>query len=37
MSVADRILILRDGRVVEHQDLRASTLDEEQIVRQIYL
>jgi branched-chain amino acid transport system ATP-binding protein len=37
MSVADRILILRDGRVVEHQDLRVSALDEEQIVRQIYL
>ena len=35
MSVADRILVLRDGRVIEHQD--AGSADEEQIVRQIYL
>jgi branched-chain amino acid transport system ATP-binding protein len=37
LSVADRILVLRDGRVIEHQDLRGGSADEEQIVRQIYL
>ena len=37
LSVADRFLILRDGRVVEHHDLRDRVVDEEQIVRQIYL
>jgi len=37
MSAADRILVLRDGRVIEHQDVRHGVVDEEQIVRQIYL
>jgi branched-chain amino acid transport system ATP-binding protein len=37
LSVADRILVLRDGLVIEHQDLRGAKVDEEQIVRQIYL
>ena len=37
LSVADRILVLRDGQVIEHRDLRSTTVDEEQIVRQIYL
>jgi branched-chain amino acid transport system ATP-binding protein len=37
LSVADRILVLRDGLVIEHQDLRGARFDEEQIVRQIYL
>jgi branched-chain amino acid transport system ATP-binding protein len=37
LSVADRILVLRDGRVIEQQDVRGGTTDEEQIVRQIYL
>jgi branched-chain amino acid transport system ATP-binding protein len=35
LSVADRILVLRDGLVVEHQASRDA--NEEQIVRQIYL
>ena len=34
LSVADRILVLRDGAVVEQRDGAA---DEEEIVRQIYL
>jgi branched-chain amino acid transport system ATP-binding protein len=37
LSVADRILVLRDGLVAEHHDLRERTGDEEQIVREIYL
>jgi branched-chain amino acid transport system ATP-binding protein len=37
LSVADRILVLRDGQVIEHQDVRGGSADEEQIVRQIYL
>ncbi len=37
MSVADRILVLRDGLVAEHHDVRGGASDEEQIVRQIYL
>jgi len=37
MSVADRILVLRDGLVAEHHDVRGGSSDEEQIVRQIYL
>jgi branched-chain amino acid transport system ATP-binding protein len=37
LSIADRILVLRDGLVIEQQDIRASGADEEQIVRQIYL
>jgi branched-chain amino acid transport system ATP-binding protein len=37
LSVADRILVLRDGLVAEHHDLRAGSGDEEQIVREIYL
>jgi ABC-type sugar transport system ATPase subunit len=35
--VADRILVLRDGVVIEQQDVRGGSTDEEQIVRQIYL
>ena len=34
LSVADRILVLRDGAVVEQ---RSGNADEEEIVRQIYL
>ena len=34
LAVADRILVLRDGAVVEQQGAGA---DEEEIVRQIYL
>jgi branched-chain amino acid transport system ATP-binding protein len=37
LSVADRILVLRDGVVIEQQDVRCGSTDEEQIVRQIYL
>jgi branched-chain amino acid transport system ATP-binding protein len=37
LSVADRILVLRDGLVAEHHDLRDGSGDEEQIVREIYL
>jgi branched-chain amino acid transport system ATP-binding protein len=37
LSVADRILVLRDGLVTEHHDLRDAAGDEEQIVREIYL
>jgi branched-chain amino acid transport system ATP-binding protein len=37
LSVADRILVLRDGLVAEHHDVHNGTIDEEQIVRQIYL
>jgi branched-chain amino acid transport system ATP-binding protein len=37
LSVADRILVLRDGVVIEQQDVRGGSTNEEQIVRQIYL
>ena len=37
LSVADRILVLRDGLVAEHHDVHDRAVDEEQIVRQIYL
>ena len=37
LTVADRILILRDRRVIEARDVRDTTIDEEHIVRQIYL
>ncbi len=37
LSIADRILVLRDGLVAEHHDVRDRVVDEEQIVRQIYL
>ena len=37
LTVADRILILRDGRVIEARDVRDTPIDEEHIVRQIYL
>jgi len=37
LAVADRFLILRDGRVSEHHDLRSRGLDEADIVRSIYL
>jgi branched-chain amino acid transport system ATP-binding protein len=37
LTVADRILVLRDGRVIEQRDVRDSVADEEHIVRQIYL
>jgi len=37
LAVADRILILRDGRVSERRHLRAGEAAEEEIVRSIYL
>ncbi|HZS85801.1 MAG TPA: ABC transporter ATP-binding protein [Stellaceae bacterium] len=37
LAVADRFLILRDGRVSERGDLAAGTAREEEIVRSIYL
>lgn len=37
LAVADRFLILREGRVSEHQDLRTRALEEADIVRSIYL
>jgi branched-chain amino acid transport system ATP-binding protein len=37
LAVADRFLILRDGRVSERHDLRAGGVAEEAIVRSIYL
>ena len=37
LSVADRFLILRDGRVSQHHDMRAGAVNEEAIVRSIYL
>jgi branched-chain amino acid transport system ATP-binding protein len=37
LAVADRFLILRDGRVSERHDLRAGAVAEEAIVRSIYL
>jgi branched-chain amino acid transport system ATP-binding protein len=37
LAVADRFLILRDGRVSERYDLRAGAVAEEAIVKSIYL
>ncbi len=37
LAVADRFLILRDGRVSQRHDLRAGDVAEEDIVRSIYL
>jgi branched-chain amino acid transport system ATP-binding protein len=37
LAVADRFLILREGRVSEHHDLRSRALDEADLVRSIYL
>jgi branched-chain amino acid transport system ATP-binding protein len=37
LSVADRILVLRDGVVAGQHDVRGGAGDEEQIVREIYL
>jgi branched-chain amino acid transport system ATP-binding protein len=37
LSVADRILVLRDGLVAEQHDVRDRAGEEEQIVREIYL
>ena len=37
LAVANRFLILRDGRVSERGDLRGGTVLEEDIVRSIYL
>lgn len=37
LAVADRFLILRDGRVSQRHDLRSGALAEEAIVRSIYL
>jgi branched-chain amino acid transport system ATP-binding protein len=37
MSVADRILVLRDGVVSEHHQVKDIAGDEERIVREIYL
>lgn len=37
LAVADRVLILRDGLVSERQDLVGSSVNEEEIVRKIYL
>ena len=37
LGVADRLLILRDGRVQERSDLRDLAITEDEIVRQIYL
>jgi branched-chain amino acid transport system ATP-binding protein len=37
LSVADRFLILRDGRVSQRHDIRAGAADEKEIVRSIYL
>jgi branched-chain amino acid transport system ATP-binding protein len=37
LSVADRIVVLRDGRVTEHHHVKDIAGDEEEIVRQIYL
>ncbi len=34
LSIADRILVLRDGLVAEHHDVRDRAVDEERIVRQ---
>ena len=37
LSVADRFLILRDGKVAQAHDVRAGAATEEDIVRSIYL
>ena len=37
MAVADRFLILRDGRVTQRQDIRRGGVSEAEIVRSIYL
>ena len=37
LAVADRFLVLRDGRVSQRHDLRAGDVAEEDIVRSIYL
>ena len=37
LAVADRFLVLRDGRVSQHHDLRAGNVAEEDVVRSIYL
>ena len=37
LAVADRFLVLRDGRVSQRHDLRAGNIAEEDIVRSIYL
>ena len=37
LAVADRFLILRDGRVSQRRDLRAGSVAEEDVVRSIYL
>ena len=37
LTVADRFLIMRDGRVSEQHDLRSHALDETDIVRSLYL
>jgi branched-chain amino acid transport system ATP-binding protein len=37
LSVADRLLILRDGRVSQHHDMRSGVVNDEEIVRSIYL
>jgi branched-chain amino acid transport system ATP-binding protein len=37
LSVADRFLILRDGRVSQRHDLRGGVASEDDIVRSIYL
>jgi ABC-type branched-subunit amino acid transport system ATPase component len=36
-TVADRFLILRDGKVAQVHDMRSGTVTEEEIVRSIYL
>ncbi|HUK07888.1 MAG TPA: ABC transporter ATP-binding protein [Stellaceae bacterium] len=37
LAVADRFLILRDGRVSQRHDIRADAVSEDEIVRSIYL
>src|SRR5262245_32094526 len=37
LGVADRFLILRDGRVTQRQDIKSGAVDEQDIVRSIYL
>lgn len=37
LSVADRFLILREGRVSQHHDIKSGAVNEEEIVRSIYL
>jgi ABC-type branched-subunit amino acid transport system ATPase component len=36
-AVADRLLILRDGRVIEGHDMASGAASEEAIVRSLYL